>query len=122
RVIHALSQPPPLASIMIPTRDRGELLKRCIESIRTLTDYPAVEIIVVDNGSVEKETLAFLERSQTQNQIRVVVDNGPFNYSRLNNLGAEHARGDILVFLNNDTEIEDAGWLTEMSSHAARAD
>ena len=122
RFIHALPQPAPLVSIIIPTRDRVRLLKRCVESIRAVRDYQPFEIIVVDNGSVESETLAFLQRAEADNSLRVVVETGPFNYSRLNNRAAAKARGDILVFLNNDTEIDEPGWLTEMVSHAARAE
>jgi glycosyltransferase involved in cell wall biosynthesis len=122
RFIHAVPQPAPLVSIIIPTRDRVRLLKRCIESIRAVTEYQPFEIVVVDNGSVEPVTLAFLRQAETDNSIRVLVETGPFNYSRLNNRAATKARGDIVVFLNNDTEIDDSGWLTEMVSHAARAE
>ncbi|HEY8412031.1 MAG TPA: glycosyltransferase, partial [Pyrinomonadaceae bacterium] len=120
RFIHALPQPAPLVSIIIPTRDRAGLLKRCVESIRTVTDYQAFEIIVIDNGSVEKETLEFLREAEAENVIGVVADAGAFNYSRLNNRASAKACGDILVFLNNDTEIDEPGWLTEMVSHALR--
>lgn len=122
RFIHALPKPPPLVSIIIPTRDRVELLKRCVESIRTRTDYAPFEIAVVDNGSVKEETLRFFRESEADNSIRVIPDRGPFNYSRLNNFAAAQARGEVLVFLNNDTEIEEGGWLTEMVSHAVRAE
>jgi glycosyltransferase involved in cell wall biosynthesis len=122
RVIHALPEPTPLVSIIIPTRDRTELLKRCVESIRALTDYSPFEILIVDNGSVEEETFRFFREVERDERIRVISESGPFNYSRLNNRAAKQARGDILVFLNNDTEIEDASWLTEMVSHAARAE
>lgn len=121
RVIHALPEPAPLASIIIPTRDRVELLKRCVESIQARTDYAAFEIIIVDNGSVEEGTLAFFRTIERQN-VRVVAESGPFNYSRLNNRAAAKANGDVLVFLNNDTEIDEPGWLAEMISHAARAE
>jgi glycosyltransferase involved in cell wall biosynthesis/GT2 family glycosyltransferase len=120
RFIHALPAPPPLASIIIATRDRVELLERCVESIRTRTNYRPFEIIVVDNGSIEDETFAFFRRAQREKIIRVLVESGPFNFSRLNNRAAAHALGDILVFLNNDTEVDDPGWLTEMVSHAIR--
>jgi GT2 family glycosyltransferase len=96
------------------------LLKPCLESIRSRTAYAPFEIIVLDNGSIEEETKIFLRKSSRDNGIRVVPDSGPFNYSRLNNRAAVEARGAILVFLNNDTEIDEAGWLTEMVSHAAR--
>jgi glycosyltransferase involved in cell wall biosynthesis len=120
RVIHALPQPAPLASIIIPTRDRVGLLKRCVESIQARTDYRPFEIVIVDNGSVEEKTLAFFRQVERDELVRVIADSGPFNYSRLNNRAAVAARGDVLVFLNNDTEIDDPGWLTEMVSHAAR--
>ncbi|MFN2623822.1 MAG: glycosyltransferase, partial [Chthoniobacterales bacterium] len=122
RFVHALPQPPPMVSIIIPTRDRVRLLTRCVESIRAVTDYEPFEIVVVDNGSVEPETLAFLRDGEAEQKFRAVVESGPFNYSRLNNRAATKARGDILVFLNNDTEIDDPKWLVEMVSHAARAD
>jgi O-antigen biosynthesis protein len=120
RVIHALPEPAPLASIIIPTRDRVGLLSRCVESIQARTDYRPFEILIVDNGSVEEETFAFFREIERDQSIRVIPDSGPFNYSRLNNRASAQARGDILVFLNNDTEIDDAGWLREMVSHAAR--
>ncbi len=122
RFIHALPAPAPLVSLIIPTRDRLELLKRCVGSIRAKTDYSPFEIVVVDNGSVEPETLEFLREAEHDEVIRVITDHGPFNYSRLNNHAAAQARGDVLVFLNNDTEIDDTGWLTEMVSHVARAE
>jgi len=121
RVIHALPEPAPLASIIIPTRDRTKLLERCVESIRARTDYRPFEIIIVDNGSVEEEAFAFFGRVERENIARVLVETGPFNYSRLNNRAAAQALGDVLVFLNNDTEVDDPGWLTEMISHAARS-
>ena len=118
RVIYAVPEPAPLASIIIPTRDRVKLLERCVESIRSQTDYRPFEIIIVDNGSVEEETAAFFRLVERENIARVLVETGPFNYSRLNNRAAAQAHGDILVFLNNDTEIDDPGWLSEMVSHA----
>ena len=120
RFIHALPRPQPLVSIVIPTRDRVELLKQCIESIQRGTDYEPFEIIVVDNGSAEEETFRFFRAAEGDESIRVMVDRGPFNYSRLNNGAAAEARGSILLFLNNDTEIDDPGWLTELVSHAGR--
>lgn len=122
RFSHALPAPAPLVSIIIPTRDRVELLRRCVESIRTLTDYRAFEIVVVDNGSVEEETIRFFREMEGDPGVRVLAEPGPFNYSRLNNRASVQARGDVLVFLNNDTEIDEAGWLTEMVSQAARAE
>jgi glycosyltransferase involved in cell wall biosynthesis len=122
RFIHAVANPTPLVSIVIPTRDQLALLKRCVESVRDRTDYQRFEIIVIDNGSVEPETLHFFETIESDGSVRILADRGGFNYSRLNNRAAREARGEILLFLNNDTEIEEAGWLTEMVSHAARGE
>ncbi len=120
RVIHAVPEPAPLASIIIPTRDGLALLERCIESIVARTDYRRFEIIIVDNGSVEDKSFSFFRRAERENIARVLSETGPFNYSRLNNRAAARARGEILVFLNSDTEIDESDWLTEMVSHAAR--
>ncbi|HEV2806353.1 MAG TPA: glycosyltransferase [Chthoniobacterales bacterium] len=122
RFIHAVPGPQPLVSIIIPTRDQLALFKRCVESVRDRTEYQPFEIIVVDNGSVEPETLHFFETIKRDSSVRVIDDRDPFNYSRLNNRAAREARGEILLFLNNDTEIEDGSWLTEMVSHAARGE
>ena len=106
----------PLVSIIIPTRDRVDLLSRAIAGIEEKTDYRNVEVIVVDNGSTDPETLAYLDRSPHQ----VLRDDGPFNFSRLNNLAAASASGDHLLLLNNDTEPLTPGWLRAMVEHSAR--
>lgn len=106
----------PLVSVIIPTRDRVDLLATAIEGLESKTDYKNIEILVVDNGSTDPETLAYLERSPH----RVIRDDGPFNFSRLNNLAAREARGDHLLLLNNDTEPVSRGWLRAMVEHAQR--
>ena len=122
RVIHGLPARSPLVSIIIPTRDHADLLERCVESIRERSDYGPLEIIIVDNGSVEANSRELFSRFESDKAAHVLRDRGAFNYSRLNNLAAAQARGEILLFLNNDTEVDDRGWLTEMVSHAARAE
>ncbi|MBE3585677.1 MAG: glycosyltransferase family 2 protein [Thermoanaerobacter sp.] len=109
-----------LVSIIIPTKDKVELLRRCIESIREKTTYRKYEIIVVDNGSKESTTIQYLRRIENYGNCRVVVFNQPFNYSRMNNFAVTQARGDYLVFLNNDTEVITPEWLEEMVEHAQR--
>lgn len=121
RVAYALPDPLPLVSVIIPLRDRVELLQRCLESFR-LTNYPKVEVVLVDNGSREEETLRYLRELETEGRAKVLRDDGPFNFSRLNNEAARQARGEILAFLNNDIEIIEPDWLREMVSHAARAE
>jgi glycosyltransferase involved in cell wall biosynthesis len=122
RVVYAVPDPPPLVTIIIPTRDRIALLRRCVESVRSLTNYPAFEILIVDNNSTEKETLDYFHQLKAEKMGRIVRDPGPFNFSRLNNVAARAARGEILAFLNSDIEVTEPGWLTEMVSHASRAE
>ena len=120
RVLYALTDPAPLVTIIIPTRDRLFLLRRCVESLRSLTNYPAFEILLVDNDSAEIETLEYFRQLEAEGAATVVRVPGPFNFSRLNNVAAHHARGEILALLNSDIEVTESGWLTEMASHAAR--
>ncbi|WP_313951825.1 glycosyltransferase [Accumulibacter sp.] len=117
RVQFPLPTPSPLVSILIPTRDRAQLLSVCIESIRQRTTYTPYEIIVVDNGSEEANTLQLLDRLRDSG-VRVLSDDGPFNYSRLNNGAAEQAQGSVLCLMNNDIEIITPHWLEEMVSFA----
>ncbi len=120
RVIYELPEPGPLVSIIIPTRDRLELLQQCLTSLRERTEYPATELIIVDNGSVDTETQEFLRGLESQNSTRVLRDDGPFNFSRLINRGAAASEGSVLAFLNNDLEAEEPAWLHEMVSQAVR--
>jgi GT2 family glycosyltransferase len=114
RVKYDLPKQKPLVSIVIATRDRVDLLKNCINSIRKKTDYSNYEIIIVDNGSEDQKTLHYL-REIKQSGIAVVFrDEGDFNFSRLNNLGVQHANGEYVLLLNNDIEVESQGWLSEM--------
>ena len=112
--------PWPLVSIVIPTRDHVTLLQRCLTSIREKTDYAPIEIVIVDNGSTEPETHAFLRDLAQDANVHILTDPGEFNFSRLINRGARAARGQILAFVNNDVETEKSGWLREMVSHAVR--
>jgi glycosyltransferase involved in cell wall biosynthesis len=120
RVVYDLAQPSPLVSIIIPTRDRLSLLRRCISSIREQTLYSPFEIVIVDNRSTEEETRRFLQSLEQEPNMTVVRDEDEFNFSSLINRGAELARGDILAFLNNDIEAKESNWLREMVSNALR--
>lgn len=100
----------PLVSIIVPTRDHEGLLRRCLASIEIRTRYPHYEIIIADNDSSEASTRAFLADTPHT----VVRCSGAFNYSRINNTAAARARGDVLVFLNSDTEILSPDWLEAM--------
>ena len=117
---HPLPEKLPLVSIIIPTRDRVELLKKCITSIQQKTAYKNWEILVVDNQSEESLTHTYFEEIQCNSQIRVIRYEKPFNYSALNNHAVQYAAGKILVLMNNDVEVMSEKWLTEMVSHAIR--
>jgi len=110
----------PLVSIIIPTRDRLTALKRCLDSIRDRTSYRNYEIILVNNGSKEADTLAYLGQLRRQENIQVLDHPIPFNYSALNNWGVGFARGDHLLFLNNDTEVINGEWLEALLEHSQR--
>jgi len=108
----------PLISIVIPTRDNGKILARCIDSIHQLSTYRNYEIVILDNGSVEADTLATLEQLCSKNNVRIIRHDAPFNFSELNNIGAHRAQGEILLFLNDDTEVLTPDWLQRMGGYA----
>jgi O-antigen biosynthesis protein len=122
RVVYELTDPPPLVSIIIPMRDRVDLIERCVASIREQTDYPSIEFVVVDNGSIETATLKFLRTMEQEVDAQIIHDGGSFNFSRLINHGAAAAKGELLAFLNNDIEASERGWLREMASHVVHVE
>ncbi len=105
----------PKVSIIIPTKDNKELLEACISSVLQKTDYSDFEIIVMDNQSSDLECLTYLDSLQSDSRVKVVKHNKPFNYSEINNTAVKyHASGEVVVLLNNDTEVITPNWLTEM--------
>ncbi|MEQ1528582.1 MAG: glycosyltransferase family 2 protein [Methylococcales bacterium] len=114
RTHYALPKMPPLVSLIIPTRNGLELIWQCVESILSKTTYPYYEIIIVDNGSDDQATLQYFEKVQANKHVRVVRDDRPFNFSALNNLAVNLARGDVVGLLNNDLEVISPEWLSEM--------
>lgn len=108
----------PLVSLIVPTRDQPELLKACIESLLS-TDYSAVEIIIVDNGSRDRKARQLLQGYQDAG-ITVLKWPQPFNYSAINNYAVQHATGEIIGLINNDIEAIEPGWLSEMVSWLLR--
>jgi glycosyltransferase involved in cell wall biosynthesis len=114
---------PPLVSIIIPSKDKADLLKPCLRSLCDNNSYPAWEIIVVDNGSEEEETLALYKefRQRLGSQFQVHAAPGAFNFSRLVNLGVAASQGELILLLNNDTEvIRPQHWLEDMVGYARR--
>ena len=115
-----LPDDPPLVSLVVPTRDRLDLLRHCVADLLERTDYPRIELVVVDNGSVEPETRAYYDTLKVDGRVRILDEGGEFNFSRLCNRGVEAATGEVYVLLNNDVEVINADWLSEMVSHAVR--
>ncbi len=120
RIKHPLPDERPLVSIIIPTRDQVAILKQCVESLVDGTGYKSYEILIVDNLSRDQRTLDYLESLADSGIARVLRYREPFNFAAINNFAAARARGSILCFLNNDTEIVEGRWLGEMVSHAVR--
>ncbi|OHT17744.1 glycosyltransferase family 2 protein [Edaphosphingomonas haloaromaticamans] len=110
----------PPVSVIIPTRNRHDLLHTCLAGLEN-TDYPDLEIIIVDNDSDDPATLAYLSGLDPV-RYRVLRHPGPFNFSAMNNRAASEARGQLLCLLNNDIEVVTPGWLKAMATQALRED
>ena len=112
----------PKVSIIIPTKDHVDLLSTCLDSVFGKTVYADYEVIVTENNSTEPKTFAYYETLEREHDnLRVVRWPGKgFNYSAICNFGAKYASGDVLLFLNNDTEVISPDWLTSMVGFFAR--
>ena len=108
----------PLVSILIPSKNNGAVLKACIDSIFERTTYRPFEIVVINNGSTDEPTLDYLSVLRTRECVRILDQNVPFNYSEINNAGVRLSRGELLVFLNDDTEVLSSDWLEYMGGYA----
>lgn len=120
RIAWRLPAPAPMVSVIVPTRDRADLMRSCLDGLLRRTAYPSLEVIVVDNGSTEPALHALLDGWAGDPRLRVLPAPGPFNYAALNNQAAAAARGEVLLLLNNDTEVVHPDWLSEMASLALR--
>lgn len=120
RVVHPVPAPAPHVTIIVPTRDRIDLLRSCINGLLQNTDYPAFDILIVDNGSREPETHAYFRGLESNPLVRVLPYDQPFNYAAINNHAAALAKGDLLGLINNDIKIIHPDWLREMVSQAVR--
>lgn len=110
----------PLISIIIPTYNGLDLLKTCLEGLFSNTNYPAKEIIVVDNRSNDPATLEYLDELEAANRIRLLRYDASFNFSAINNMAVTYAKGELICLLNNDIAPISSDWLNEMASHALR--
>lgn len=114
RIRWAIPTSAPLVSIIIPTRNGEVILRQCLDSLKK-TSYPNFEIIVIDNGSDDPATLNLLAECAAKDQIHVLRDDQPFNFSALNNRAVNDvASGEFVLLLNNDIEVINPDWLTEM--------
>jgi O-antigen biosynthesis protein len=111
--------PEPLVSIIIPTRNGVDILKLCVDSLLDRMTYGNVEIIVVDNGSDDPLALKYLDSLRSMNRFKVIRDDGPFNYSAINNRAVAQSSGEYIVLLNNDVEVITPGWLEDMLGMAS---
>lgn len=104
----------PTVSVIIPNRNAFPVLKKCVDGILESTSYPNRELIIVDNGSTDRDVLDLYARLDRERRGRIVPFDRPFNFSAACNAGAAAASGDLLLFLNNDIEVVDADWLEEL--------
>ena len=113
----------PLVSIIIPTKDHASDLKTCVESILQKSTYQNFEILILDNRSSEEATFSCFQDLQKQDgRIRIVEAPFAFNWSKLNNLGIQNSRGEVLIFLNNDTAVNSPDWIERLAENALRPD
>lgn len=110
----------PRVSLIIPTRDRVDLLRVCVGSILERTDYSNYEIVIVDNQSVEPATHEYFAELAGNPRVRIFPFDEPFNYSRLNNAAVATSDAEVIGLINNDIEVIGGGWMREMVSHAIR--
>jgi GT2 family glycosyltransferase len=111
---------PRKVSIIIPSNGANALLEACLDSILARTNYPDYEILIVNNGRRLPDEFPYYRRVTQDPRVQVLHYPGPFNFSAVNNFGAAHASGDLLLFLNNDTRVEGADWLDELAMWALR--
>lgn len=118
RVRRLLPQPAPRISIIVPTRDKPELIGPCVEGLLNRTDYPSFEVVIVDHESREPETLALFERFSKDSRVRIMPYTGTFNYSAINNAAVATCDSPLICLLNNDIDIISSNWLAEMAAYA----
>ena len=104
----------PLVSVIIPNKDEKETLQTCLESLKKNTSYQNFEIIIIENNSTTEEIFKYYKELSRDQQIHLLRWGKEFNYSAINNFGVAHARGEYLLFLNNDVKSIEPDWMEEM--------
>lgn len=120
RVVWSVPDPAPEVTVVIPTRDRVELLRTAVQGVLEQTDYPALRVVVVDNDSSDPATVAYLEQLSADPRAEVLRRPGAFNYSALNNAAVRATNSPLVLLLNNDIVVREPGWLREMVSLVLR--
>lgn len=120
RILWPLGPDIPSVDIIIPSRDKIDVLKTCVESIVSKTHYANYRFILVDNESSEMETESYYQSLLTDSRFTLLRYPGAFNYSAINNFAVRHSLADVLILLNNDTEVLSSHWLDEMVRQAMR--
>jgi GT2 family glycosyltransferase len=116
RVTRPAPSPAPLVSLIVPTRDRADLLETCTNGLLNRTAYPNIELLIVDHESKSPEAHRLFEQLKSDPRVRILPFIGPFNYSAINNMAAAQSDGSILGLINDDIEVIGADWLSEMVS------
>ncbi len=120
-VVYDCGKTPVPVTLIIPTRDRADLLRLCVNSIFYLTEYPEFEILIVDNGSRNQSTKALYDEiTQSTRRVRILRHDAPFNFAQLCNLGVASAKTPLVGLINNDIEVRTPNWLRAMVGHAIR--
>lgn len=121
-LVWPLPEPPPLLSVVIPSRDRPDLIVPACRAVLDGTDYPAIELIVVDNGSTDPAVLSFYDELTRDARVQIVSFPHPFNFSAMVNAGVAASSGQVVVLLNNDVGLRQPGWAGELVRQAVRPD
>jgi GT2 family glycosyltransferase len=113
-VRYALPRKPHKVAIILPTRDRWELIQPCLARLLDKTDYPNLEVLVVDHETVEPRSRQMLDQEAAAGRVRLIKYQGPFNWADMNNVAAQQTDAQVFCLLNNDTEPVHERWLTEL--------
>ena len=121
RVRYEIREPHPFVSIIIPNRDHADVLNQSIASLLQKTAYPHYEVVIVENGSREASTFSYYQKIVEEEKVSLLqYPEGEFNFAQINNWAVERTRGEMVLFLNNDTEVISHEWLNAMVEHAQR--
>ena len=119
--VHYPVEGEPLVSILIPNKDQKETLMHCIHSVLETSTWKNLEILIIENNSEQEETFACYRELEKDPRIRILTYPGKtFNYSAINNFGVQQAKGEYLLFLNNDIEVITPDWIEQMLGNCQR--